>query len=136
MRSLPFVVSVFVALTLAIGASPAGAEKTGYAFVFAYSYALKEAYHSPIFTHPVSGKSMNDKEYVADVRLIRQIEDAFEKHLRTKLHVNTSLFDSTARTDFKSEAIAKGRLEDEKADLRIQGIEMKPLNDFIFKPGS
>jgi hypothetical protein len=133
MKSLLLFVSAFMALTLSIGTSPARAEKNGYAFVFAYSYALKEAYHSPIFTHPVNGESMNDKEYVADIRLIRKIEDAFEQHLRNKLHVNTSLFDFTARTGFKNEAIAKSRLEDEKADLKIQGIVMKPLNDFTFK---
>jgi hypothetical protein len=121
-------------LTFAIGTTPAGAEKTGYAFVFAYSYALKEAYNSPIFTYPVSNdESMSDTQYVADIRIIRHIEDAFEAHLRTKLHVNTSLFDFTARTGFKSENIAKNRLEDDKADLRIQGLEMKLLPDFAFK---
>ncbi|RJQ78103.1 MAG: hypothetical protein C4519_12525 [Desulfobacteraceae bacterium] len=134
MKSLLLRLSILAMLTFVISTVPAGAENKGYAFVFAYSHKMKAAYHTPVMTHPVNSKLINEKEYVADIKLIRQMEDAFERHIRTKLQLNTALFSFTARTGFKSEAIALGQLENERTGLRMQGLDMQLLSDFSLKP--
>jgi cellobiose phosphorylase len=123
-----------IAFLTGLSAVPAGAENKGFAFIFALSYTSKEAYHAPVFEHPVRGKKFNDKEYVADIKLIRKMEDDFEQHLKTKMQLRNMRFTITARTGFISEAVANGQLEAEKANLKIQGIEMKKVSDFHFKP--
>jgi len=134
MKKLLLSLSLVVILTLAIGSAPVKAENTGYAFVFAYSHKLKAAYHSLIVAHPAKGQSLSANEYNADIKLIRQMEDAFEQFIRTKMNLNTALFTFSARTGYKSEAIAQNRLEAEKIDLKTQGLELKLLPDFTFKP--
>lgn len=126
--------SVFAILSTIIHVVPAGADNTGYGFVYAFSYQLKEAYVSPILPLPVKGKSLNAQEYVADIKVIRKLEDTLEQHLLTKLHLNTALFSFTARTGYKSDQIAKSRMEDERTNLRVQGLEMKLLPDFAYTP--
>ena len=123
-----------IALLTCVFAVPAGADNKGFAFIFALSYATKEAYHVPVFEHPVKGKQFNDKEYVADIKLIRKMEDAFEQHLKTKMQLHNVRFTITARTGFISEAVANGQLEAEKTNLKIQGIEMKSVLGFAFTP--
>jgi hypothetical protein len=123
-----------IAFLSVLSAIPAGAENKGFAFVFALSYTSKEAYHAPVFEHPAKGKQFNDKEYVADIKLIRKMEDAFEQHLKTKMKLDHTRFTITARTGFVNASIANGQLEAEKANLKIQGIEMKLVSDFHFKP--
>ncbi|MFZ1983017.1 MAG: hypothetical protein WAU91_01310 [Desulfatitalea sp.] len=134
MKKLLLMLSLVVALALIIDSAPANAEDTGYAFVFAYSHKLKAAYHSLIVAHPAKGQSLSADEYNADIKLIRRMEDAFEQYIRTKMRLNTALFTLSARTGYKSEAIAQNRLEAEKINLKTQGLEMKLVPDFIFKP--
>lgn len=126
--------ALIMALILSGGSIPAIADNTGYAFVFAYSHKLKEAYYSPIFTHPAEGTSLSDFEYRGDIKLTRQVEDAFGNYLRTKLQRNSALFNISARTGYKTQAFAVRQLEADKADLKIQGLESKLLPDFIYKP--
>lgn len=125
---------LITALVLSGGSMPAMADNTGYAFVFAYSHRLKEAYYSPIFTHPAEGTSLSDNEYRGDIKLTRQVEDAFSNYLRTKLQRNSALFNISARTGYKTQAYAIRQLEADKADLKIQGLAATLQSDFIFKP--
>lgn len=126
--------ALIMALILSGGSMPAMADNTGYGFVFAYSHRLKEAYYSSILTHPAKGSSLSDDEYRGDIKLTRQVEDAFGNYLRTKLQRNSALFNISARTGYKTQAYAIRQLEADRADLKIQGLEAKLLPDFIFKP--
>jgi hypothetical protein len=122
------------ALAVLILSTPLIAQNVGYAFVYAYSHQTKQAFHSAVFEHPVRSKSLNEKEYVADIKLIRQLEDALEQHLKNHLRIDSSQFSYTARTGYKSEAMAMNQLESDKSQLLIQGIQMKPLPDFSVSP--
>ncbi|MBI5896563.1 MAG: hypothetical protein HZB24_11365 [Desulfobacterales bacterium] len=134
MKSMLFAFTWCVVGMIVLGAVPVSAENTGYAYVFAYSHRLKAAYFSSIITHPAEGQSLSEKEYHADIKMIRQMEDALEKHLRTNLQLNSALFSFSARTGYKTEAYALRQLEADKADLRRQGLEIKLLPDFSFNP--
>lgn len=120
---------VIAALVLA-WTSTASAEKESYCYVTAYSYNLKTAYHTLIFKQTSKGKSFNDEQYVADMKQIRKLEDAFQTHLKRKSRINPNFFVFSARTGFKNRTVAEGRLKKELVDLRTKGIRIQVVNDF------
>lgn len=134
MKTLLLKLSLVSVLVLMIGSAPAAADSTGYAFVFAYSLRSKTAYHSQIMTHPAKGQSLSEKEYCADIKLIRKMEDAFAKYLQTDRHLDVAQFSFSARTGYKTEAYALRQLEEDKADMRRQGLEMELVSGFTFTP--
>jgi hypothetical protein len=127
-------VCLVATLACMLVAVPAMAQNNAFAFIYAYSPKSKEAYCTPVIAHHAKGKAFNEKEYVADIKLIRQMEDAFERYLKNSLEIDTTLFSFIARTGFRSQAVALHQLENEKASLRIQGLEMKLIPDFAYNP--
>jgi hypothetical protein len=113
-----------LALSGIFGASPAWAKETAYNYMIAYSYRDKVVYHSAIFTNKVKGESSSDEEYVLDTTAILKLESAFQQHLST-LKVNSPDLTISARVAYKSEEIAKKRMDDEIGDFRFKGFEIK-----------
>ncbi len=111
-------------------ASPALADKESYCYVTAYSYNLKTAYHTLIFKQLSKGKSFNDEQYVADMKQIRKLEDAFQAYLKNKHRINQNFFVFSARTGFINRAFAERRLKIELVDLTTKGIRIQAVNDF------
>lgn len=122
-------VLVIAALVLTWSA-PALADKESYCFLTAYSYNLRTAYHTLIFTQMSEGKPFNDDQYKADMKVIRKLEDAFLGHLKRKERINPNFFVFSARTGFKTRPIAEQHLNKELVDLETKGIRIKTINDF------
>ena len=106
-------------------ASPAWAKETAYNYIIAYSYRDKAVYHSTLFTNKVKGESASQEEYAIDTASILKAESAFQKHLSEKLKVNSPDLTVIARMAFKTEEIAKKRMDDEIGDFRFKGFEIK-----------
>ena len=123
-------VFLFLGLVMILGIQPVWAKKSSYCYITAYSYNLKEAYYTPIFTVQVEGKSFNNEEYVADMKIIRKLEDALQAYLRKTRRINPAFFSFSARTGFKTEEIARRHLNEELTDLKTKGLKINELPDF------
>lgn len=121
-----------LALGVVIGAPLAWAKETAYSYVIAYSYRDKVVYHSTIFTEKVDGESSNDEEYVNDTASILKMESAFQKHLQQNLKVNSADLTVSARVAYKTEEIAKKRMDNEVGDFRYKGFEIKEATGFKY----
>ncbi len=115
---------------LLVWPSSALADKESYCYITAYSYNLKTAYHTLIFKQMSKGKSFNDEQYVADMKQIRKLEDAFQAYLKREHRINQNFFVFSARTGFIDRSIAERHLELELVDLRTKGIRIQTVNDF------
>ena len=116
-----------LALGVIIGASPAWAKETAYNYLIAYSYKDKVVYHSTLFTNKVKGESSSEEEYVFDTAPILKMEAAFQKHLAQSLKVNSPDLTVSARVAYKTEEIAKKRMDNEVGDFRFKGFEIKEV---------
>ena len=110
--------------------SPASADVESFCYITAYSYNLRTGYHTLVFTQRSKGKSFTKEQYVADMKQIRKLEDAFSSHLRRKFRINQNFFVFSARTGFKNRPAAEGRLKSELMDLETKGIRIQTVNDF------
>jgi hypothetical protein len=117
-------------IILLIWAPLAAADEESFCYVTAYSYNMKAAYHTPIFKQMSRGKSFNEEQYVADMKQIRNLEDAFQTHLKRKHKINSSFFVFSAATGFKSHSFAERRLNLELVDHRTKGLKIEVVNDF------
>lgn len=128
--------SITLLLVLVVGmmiVAPQGwAKETSYNYIVAYSYKDKMVYHSPIFTQQVKGDSYNEEEYNNDTATILKMEAAFLKHLEQGLKVNGNNFTISARVAYKSESIAKNRLNKELTDFRFKGLDVKEAAAFKY----
>ncbi|MFZ1984590.1 MAG: hypothetical protein WAU91_09255 [Desulfatitalea sp.] len=128
--------SVKLLLVLVLGvmiAAPLSwAKETAYNYIVAYSYKDKVVYHSPIFTQQVNGESYNEEEYAGDTASILKMEAAFLKHLEQGLKVNGTNFTVSARVAYKSDSIAKNRMDKELTDFRFKGLDIKEAKAFRY----
>lgn len=122
---------VMIITTLILAwASAALADEESYCYVTAYSYNLRVAYHTLIFKQTSKGKSFNDEQYVADMKQIRKLEDAFLSHLKRINRINPNFFVFSARTGFKNRDVAERHLKKELVDLQTKGLKIQTVNDF------
>ncbi|MBI5552283.1 MAG: hypothetical protein HY911_12310 [Desulfobacterales bacterium] len=125
MKTKVTVMLMVLAWGLIIGAAPAWAKETAYNYLIAYSYKDKVVYHSTIFTNKVKGESSSEEEFAIDTASILKLESAFQKHLAQSLKVNSPDLTVSARMAYKSQEIAKKRMDNEIGDFRFKGFEIK-----------
>ncbi len=123
---------VFVVLAVAFGAPSCWAAEKGYCYIVGYSMREKTAYITPVFVAKVSGATYSDEEFVADVVLIRKMENQFQNYLAGQ-GINTPDYVISARVAYRSQAIADKRLADEKRDFNGRGYALNDADKFKFK---
>jgi len=121
-----------VVLAVAFGAPSCWAKEKGYCYIVSYSMREKTAYITPVFVAKVSGATYSEEEFVADVVLIRKMENQFQNYLAGQ-GMNTADFVISARVAYRSQAIADSRLTDEKSDFTSRGYTIRDENKFKFK---
>ncbi len=121
-----------LALGMMIAAPLSWAKETAYNYIIAYSYREKAVYYTPIFTMQVSGESANKDEYVNDTSTNFKMESAFQSHLQKSMKINPPDLTVSARTCYKTEEIAKQRMEAEVGDFRFKGFELKEVPGFKY----
>jgi hypothetical protein len=67
------------------------------------------------------------------MKQIRQLEDAFQAHLKQKHRINPTFFVFSAATGFKNNSFAERRLNLELVDLKTKGIKIETVQDFKVK---
>jgi len=123
---------VIMVLTVVFSAPSCWAKEKGYCYIVSYSLPEKTAYITPVFVANVSGATYSEEEFVADVVLIRKMENQFQNYLAGK-GMNTADFVISARVAYRSQAIADKRLADEKKDFTGRGYTVKGTDRFKFK---
>ncbi len=123
---------VVMVLAVVLSAPSCWAKEKGYCYIVGYSMQEKTAYITPVFVANVSGATYSEEEFVADVVLIRKMEDQFQNYLAGQA-INTADFVVSARVAYRSQAIADKRLADEKSDFTGRGYSIKAANKFRFK---
>ena len=121
-----------VVLAAVFGAPSCWAKEKGYCYIVGYSMQEKTAYITPVFIAEVSGATYSEEEFVADVVLIRKMENQFQNYLAGK-GMNTADFVISARVAYRSQAIADKRLADEKKDFTGRGYTVEDTVKFKFK---
>jgi len=121
---------LIVTLVMLVGAPLSWASETAHGYIIAYSFRDKSVYHTPVLTQKVSGKSFNDEEYVSDTKLILKMEDAFQQYLKSKLKVKSYDLTVSARPAFKTEQIAKEKMDKEVGNFRFKGFKITKVDDF------
>ncbi len=119
-------------LAVVFSAPSCWAKEKGYCYIVGYSMQEKTAYITPVFVAPVSGATFSEEEFVADVILIRKMENQFQSHLAAQ-GINTADFIISARVAYRSQAIADSRLADEKRDFTGRGYSLNAADKFKFK---
>ncbi len=115
---------VLVVITAVIAPVSLAAE-TAYGYIISYSYRDKVVYHTPVFSNQVSGKSYNDEEFVSDTKSQMTLESTFQKHLIAKYRLNPMNLTTSARVTYKTEQIAKNKLDNESRDFMFKGLQIK-----------
>jgi len=115
---------VLIVIT-AVATPVSWAAEKAYGYIISYSYRDKVVYHTPVFSNQVSGKSYNDEEFVADTKSQMTLESAFQKHLIAKYRLNPMNLTTSARVTYKTEQIAKNKLENESRDFMFKGLQIK-----------
>jgi hypothetical protein len=121
-----------VVLAAVFGAPSCWAKEKGYCYIVGYSMQEKTAYITPVFVATVSGATYSEEEFVADVVLIRKMENQFQNYLAGQ-GINTADFIISARVAYRSQTIADSRLADEKRDFTGRGYTLKDANKYRFK---
>ena len=127
----PTLILVMV-LAVVFSASSGWAKEKGYCYIVGYSQRGKTAYVTPVFAATVSGAIYSEEEFVADVVLIRQMENQFQNYLAGQ-GINTADVVISARVAYRYQAIADRRLADEKRDFSGRGYTLNDADKFIFK---
>lgn len=121
-----------MALAAVVNAPSSWAKEKGYCYIVGYSMQEKTAYFTPVFVTPVSGATYSEEEFVADVVLIRKMENQFQNHLAGQ-GTKTADFIISARVAYRSQAIADKRLGAEKSDFTGRGYTLTDADQFKFK---
>ena len=124
--------SLLLFLVCLIAAPPCLAKAKGYLFVVGYSFAHKKVFLSRVMMQKVRNVSYSNEEYVTEVVLLQKMESQFQSFLTSSEGVKTSDYTVSVRGAFKSEAIAKKRLAEEKERYESRGYTSKVLNNFVF----
>jgi hypothetical protein len=125
-------VMLVMVLAVVFSAPSCWAKEKGYCYIASYSMKEKTAFITPVFVAKVSGATYSDEEFVADVVLIRNMENQFQNYLAGQ-GINTADYVTSARVAYRSQAIADKRLADEKKDFTGRGYIIKNANKFRFK---
>jgi hypothetical protein len=123
---------VVMVLAVVFSAPSCWAKEKGYCYIVGYSMQEKTAYITPVFVAKVSGATYSEEEFVADVKLIRNMEGQFIKYLAGQ-GLSGAEFVTSARVAYRSQAIADKRLADEKSDFTGRGYTVKDADQFKFK---
>ena len=124
---------LLVAVVLIVVCAPAGwAKEKGYCYIVSHSIRDKAAFLSPIFTATVSGAVYSDEEFVADVELIRDIENQFQAYQK-RIGLNVMDYITEARVGFRSQAIADQRRAAETSSFEGRGYTIKPTGTFMYR---
>ncbi|WP_319406832.1 hypothetical protein [uncultured Desulfosarcina sp.] len=123
---------VTLVLAIVFSAPSCWAKEKGYCYIVSYSMNGKIAYITPVFVAKVSGATYSEEEFVADVELIRKIEEQFQNYLAGQGMDNAD-FVTSARVAYRSQAIADKRIADEKKIFTGRGYTVKDANRFKFK---
>jgi hypothetical protein len=121
-----------VVLVVVFSAPSCWAKEKGYCYIVSYSMQDKTAYITPVFVANVSGATYSDEEFVADVVLIRKMENQFQNYL-VRQGINTVNLVISARVAYRSQAIADKRLADERGDFTSRGYAIHDTDKFNFK---
>lgn len=108
------------------------AEETCYNYLIGYSYRDQVVYYTPIFTTESDGVSYNKEEYVSDTATSLKMESAFQKYLIQKMKVNSIDLTVSARVAYKTDEIAKNRMDKEVGDFRYRGFTIKEISAFKY----
>lgn len=131
MKSICLKVLVVFVLLFLFSVPACWAKKDGYCYIVSYSMRDKIVFFTPVFTATVSGAVYSDEEFVADVELIRNIENQFQKHL-TKVGLNSMDFITEARVAYRTPDIAEQRLAKEKSSFESRGYAIKKTGSFRY----
>jgi len=123
---------VVMVLAVVFSAPSCWAKEKGYCYIVSYSLNEKTVYITPVFVAKVSGATYSEEEFVADVVLIRKMEEQFIIYLAGQ-GMNSADFVTSARVAYRSQAIADKRLADEKSDFSARGYTIKDADQFKFK---
>ena len=123
---------VAVVVVVVFSATSCWAKDKGYCYVVSYSMRDKIVFFTPVFTATVSGAVYSEEEFVADVELIRDMENQFQEHL-VKVGLNSMQYLTEARVAYRSQAIADQRLADEKSSFKGRGYSIKKTGSFQYK---
>lgn len=123
---------VTMVLMVVVSAPSGWAEEKGYCYIVSYSLKAQTAYITPVFVASVSGATYSEEEFVADVVLIRKMEEQFQNYLAGQ-GINIADFVTSARVAYRSQAIADNRMAAEKKDFTGRGYTVKDANPFKFK---
>ena len=132
MRSVILKTILFISAALLFLATPGWAKSKGYCYIVCYSYVERTAFFSPIIVAKVPSKSYSDEEYVTDVELIQQLETQFQNNLAGKVNLDAGRYTISARGAYKSEAIARAKLQEERSQYEAKGYKVKIVSDFAF----
>ena len=131
MKSICLKVLVVFMLVFLFSVPASWAKKQGHCYIVSYSMRDKIVFFTPVFTATVSGAVYSDEEFVADVELIRDIENQFQQHL-TKVGLNSIDFITEARVAYRTPAIAEQRLAKEKSRFKGRGYTIKKTGSFRY----
>jgi hypothetical protein len=133
MKPTLFKSALLILLVLLLSASPCWAKAKGYCFVVGYSYKLKQAFFSKVFSQDVRDVSYSDEEYTTDVVLIQKMESQFQAYLSSTQNVESTKYTITARGAYKDESIAMRRLVTERDNFKKKGFKTAVLQNFTLR---
>lgn len=133
MKPTPLKSALLILLVLLLSASPCWAKAKGYCFVVGYSYKLKQAFFSKVFSQDVRDVSYSDEEYTTDVVLIQKMESQFQAYLSSTQNVESTKYTITARGAYKDESIAMRRLVTERDNFKKKGFKTAVLQNFTLR---
>ncbi len=132
MKTTCLKVLVVFALVFLLSVPACWAKERGYCYVVSSSLRQKIVFFTTVFTATVSGAVYSEEEFVADVELIRDIENQFQRHL-TKIGLNAMDFITEARVAYRTATIAQERLSKEKSAFEGRGYTIKQPGSFQYE---
>ncbi len=118
-------------LVLLLGIPVCWAKEKGHCYVVSYTLREKIVFFTPVFTALVSGAVYSQEEFVADVELIRDIENQFQAYL-TNVGLNSTDYITEARVAYRTAAIAEQRRANEKSSFKSRGYTIKKTGTFRY----
>lgn len=87
---------------------------------------------SNVIIQKVQNISYSDEEFIVEVELIQKMEAQFLKHVVSTGSVNPTVYTTTVRGPYKSEAIADRLLKTEREQFSKKGYSTTILSDFEY----